>query len=56
MFSTSSASILEMKLVLATISVSTPASGPKPTTLTKKIAHTLSWQVRDRTMMKRPAR
>ena len=34
----SSAIILEIKLTDATISVSSPASGPKPTILTKKMA------------------
>ena len=56
MFSMSSASILPMKLTLATISVRTPASGPKPKILTKKMATITSWKVRLSARMARATR
>ena len=52
----SSANILAMKLVEAMIKVITPANGPKPKILTKKMAMMISWKVRDSTTIKRAAR
>ncbi len=53
MFSMSSAIIFEMKLIDATISVSSPARGPKPTIFTKKMATMTSWNVRESTITAR---
>ena len=56
MFSISSAIILEIKLVEATIRVKTPARGPNPKILTKKMAIMISWKVLDRIIIVRATR
>ena len=52
----SSASILARKIVDEKPSVIRPATGPKPNSLTQKIAMITSWKVRPTTMRPRAAR